>query len=204
MAELAHVSPEQACAHPNWSMGRKISVDSASMMNKGLELIEACWLFDATPSQVEVVIHPQSVIHSLVDYIDGSVLAQLGNPDMRTPIANALAWPERIDSGVAPLDLFAIARLDFQAPDEERFPCLRLARQAAEAGNSAPAMLNAANEVAVAAFLDGRVRYLEIASIIEEVLNLEPVVAVDDLEAVFTADAKARVLAGQWLSRHGR
>ncbi|MBU6956403.1 1-deoxy-D-xylulose-5-phosphate reductoisomerase [Pseudomonas sp. CVAP len=204
MAELAHVTPEQACAHPNWSMGRKISVDSASMMNKGLELIEACWLFDAKPSQVEVVIHPQSVIHSLVDYVDGSVLAQLGNPDMRTPIANALAWPERIDSGVAPLDLFAIARLDFQAPDEERFPCLRLARQAAEAGNSAPAMLNAANEVAVAAFLDGRVRYLEIASIIEEVLNLEPVVSVDDLDAVFTADAKARVLAERWLSRHGR
>ncbi|WP_223458385.1 1-deoxy-D-xylulose-5-phosphate reductoisomerase [Pseudomonas sp. A-R-26] len=204
IAELAHVSPDQACAHPNWSMGRKISVDSASMMNKGLELIEACWLFDAKPSQVEVVIHPQSVIHSLVDYVDGSVLAQLGNPDMRTPIANALAWPERIDSGVAPLDLFAIARLDFQAPDEERFPCLRLARQAAEAGNSAPAMLNAANEVAVAAFLDERVRYPEIASIIEEVLNLEPVVAVGDLEAVFTADAKARLLAGQWLSRHGR
>ena len=204
LAELAHVTPDQACAHPNWSMGRKISVDSASMMNKGLELIEACWLFDAKPSQVEVVIHPQSVIHSLVDYVDGSVLAQLGNPDMRTPIANALAWPERIDSGVAPLDLFAIARLDFQAPDEERFPCLRLARQAAEAGNSAPAMLNAANEVAVAAFLDGRVRYLEIASIIEEVLNLEPVVAVADLEAVFTADAKARVLAQRWLSRHGR
>jgi len=204
MAELAHVTPEQACAHPNWSMGRKISVDSASMMNKGLELIEACWLFDAKPSQVEVVIHPQSVIHSLVDYVDGSVLAQLGNPDMRTPIANALAWPERIDSGVAPLDLFAIARLDFQAPDEERFPCLRLARQAAEAGNSAPAMLNAANEVAVAAFLNGRVRYLEIASIIEEVLNLEPVVSVDDLDAVFTADAKARVLAERWLSRHGR
>jgi 1-deoxy-D-xylulose-5-phosphate reductoisomerase len=204
MAELEHVTPEQACAHPNWSMGRKISVDSASMMNKGLELIEACWLFDAKPSQVEVVIHSQSVIHSLVDYIDGSVLAQLGNPDMRTPIANALAWPERIDSGVAPLDLFAIARLDFQAPDEGRFPCLRLAREAAEAGNSAPAMLNAANEVAVAAFLDGRIGYLEIASIIEEVLNLEPVVAVGDLDAVFTADAKARELAVQWLSRHGR
>jgi 1-deoxy-D-xylulose-5-phosphate reductoisomerase len=204
LSELAHVSPDQACAHPNWSMGRKISVDSASMMNKGLELIEACWLFDATPSQVEVVIHPQSVIHSLVDYVDGSVLAQLGNPDMRTPIANALAWPERIDSGVAPLDLFAIARLDFEAPDEERFPCLRLARQAAEAGNSAPAMLNAANEVAVAAFLDGRVGYLEIASIIEDVLSLEPVVALEDLDAVFTADAKARTLAGQWLNRHGR
>ena len=144
------------------------------------------------------------MIHSLVDYVDGSVLAQLGNPDMRTPIANALAWPERIDSGVAPLDLFAVARLDFEAPDEERFPCLRLARQAAEAGNSAPAMLNAANEVAVAAFLDGRVRYLEIASIIEEVLNLEPVVALDNLDAVFAADATARTLAGQWLSRNGR
>lgn len=204
MSELAHVSPDQACAHPNWSMGRKISVDSASMMNKGLELIEACWLFDAKPAQVEVVIHPQSVIHSLVDYVDGSVLAQLGNPDMRTPIASALAWPERIDSGVAPLDLFAVARLDFEAPDEGRFPCLRLARQAAEAGDSAPAMLNAANEVAVQAFLDGRVRYLEIASIIEEVLSREPVVALADLEAVFTADAKARDLARQWLKRHDR
>ena len=204
MSELEHVSPDQACAHPNWSMGRKISVDSASMMNKGLELIEACWLFDAKPSQVEVVIHPQSVIHSLVDYVDGSVLAQLGNPDMRTPIANALAWPERIDSGVAPLDLFSIARLDFEAPDEQRFPCLRLARQAAEAGDSAPAMLNAANEVAVAAFLDGRVRYLEIASIIEDVLSREPVVALGDLDSVFTADARARVLAEEWLKRYDR
>ena len=203
LAELEHVTPEQACAHPNWSMGRKISVDSASMMNKGLELIEACWLFDARPEQVEVVIHPQSVIHSLVDYIDGSVLAQLGNPDMRTPIANALAWPERIDSGVAPLDLFAIARLDFQRPDEQRFPCLRLAREAAVAGNSAPAMLNAANEVAVAAFLDGRIRYPQIARIIEDVLNSEPVVAVDELEAVIAADSKARMLAEQWLSRNG-
>ena len=203
LAELEHVTPDQACAHPNWSMGRKISVDSASMMNKGLELIEACWLFDARPEQVEVVIHPQSVIHSLVDYVDGSVLAQLGNPDMRTPIANALAWPERIDSGVAPLDLFAVARLDFQRPDEQRFPCLRLAREAAMAGNSAPAMLNAANEVAVAAFLDGRIRYPQIARIIEDVLNSEPVVAVDELEAVFAADGKARVLAEQWLSRNG-
>ncbi|NWA03116.1 1-deoxy-D-xylulose-5-phosphate reductoisomerase [Pseudomonas gingeri] len=204
LAELEHVTPDQACAHPNWSMGRKISVDSASMMNKGLELIEACWLFDARPIQVEVVIHPQSVIHSLVDYVDGSVLAQLGNPDMRTPIANALAWPERIDSGVAPLDLFSVARLDFQAPDEQRFPCLRLARAAAEAGGSAPAVLNAANEVAVAAFLERRIRYPEIASIIEEVLNLEPVVAVDELDAVFAADAKARALTEQWLSRNGR
>ncbi|VXB63428.1 1-deoxy-D-xylulose 5-phosphate reductoisomerase [Pseudomonas sp. 8AS] len=203
LAELEQVSPEQACAHPNWSMGRKISVDSASMMNKGLELIEACWLFDARPSQVEVVIHPQSVIHSLVDYVDGSVLAQLGNPDMRTPIAHALAWPQRIDSGVAPLDLFAVARLDFQRPDEQRFPCLRLARQAAEAGGSAPALLNAANEVAVAAFLERRIRFPEIARIIDEVLNLAPVAAVENLDAVLVADARARVLAGEWLSRHG-
>ncbi|POD53012.1 1-deoxy-D-xylulose-5-phosphate reductoisomerase [Pseudomonas syringae pv. syringae] len=204
LEQLHNVTPEQACAHPVWSMGRKISVDSATMMNKGLELIEACWLFDARPDQVEVVIHPQSVIHSLVDYVDGSVLAQLGNPDMRTPIANALAWPARVDSGVAPLDLFRIGQLDFQAPDEERFPCLRLARQAAEAGGSAPAMLNAANEVAVAAFLDGRIRYLEIAGIIEEVLDHEPVIAVEGLDAVFAADAKARLLAGQWLERNGR
>ncbi|MBS7599778.1 1-deoxy-D-xylulose-5-phosphate reductoisomerase [Pseudomonas sp. RC2C2] len=204
MAELMDVSPEQACAHPNWSMGRKISVDSASMMNKGLELIEACWLFDARPSQVEVVVHPQSVIHSLVDYVDGSVLAQLGNPDMRTPIANALAWPERIDSGVAPLDLFAVARLDFKAPDEQRFPCLRLAREAAEAGNSAPAVLNAANEVAVEAFLQRRIRFPEIASMIEQVLDQEPVVAVESLNAVFAADQRARQLAGQWLAHHGR
>jgi len=201
---LANVTPEQACAHPNWSMGRKISVDSASMMNKGLELIEACWLFDAAPSQVEVVIHPQSVIHSLVDYVDGSVLAQLGNPDMRTPIAHALAWPERVDSGVAPLDLFRVGRLDFQEPDEGRFPCLRLARQAAEASGSAPAMLNAANEVAVAAFLERRIRFTEIASIIDEVLNREAALAVESLDAVVEADARARVAAQQWLVRNGR
>jgi 1-deoxy-D-xylulose-5-phosphate reductoisomerase len=204
LSELADVSPEQACAHPNWSMGRKISVDSASMMNKGLELIEACWLFDARPAQIEVVIHPQSVIHSMVDYVDGSVLAQLGNPDMRTPIAHALAWPERIDSGVAALDLFSIARLDFHAPDELRFPCLRLARQAAETGDSAPAMLNAVNEVAVAAFLDRRIRYPEIASMIEEVLNKQAVVSVSELDAVFAVDTKARELAEQWLGRNGR
>ena len=201
---LANVTPEQACAHPNWSMGRKISVDSASMMNKGLELIEACWLFDAAPSQVEVVIHPQSVIHSLVDYVDGSVLAQLGNPDMRTPIAHALAWPERVDSGVAPLDLFRVGRLDFQEPDEGRFPCLRLARQAAEAGGSAPAMLNAANEVAVAAFLERRIRFTEIASIIDQVLNREAALAVESLDAVVEADARARAAAQQWLVRNGR
>ncbi|MDP3846590.1 MAG: 1-deoxy-D-xylulose-5-phosphate reductoisomerase [Pseudomonas sp.] len=204
LEQLQAVTPEQACAHPNWSMGRKISVDSASMMNKGLELIEACWLFDAKPAQIEVLIHPQSVIHSLVDYVDGSVLAQLGNPDMRTPISHALAWPERIDSGVAPLDLFAIARLDFQAPDESRFPCLRLARDAADAGGSAPALLNAANEVAVQAFLQRRIRFPEIANVISEVLNLAPTVAVESLECVFQADAQARQLAGQWLQRHER
>ena len=204
LAQLEQVTPEQACAHPNWSMGRKISVDSATMMNKGLELIEACWLFDARPQQVEVVVHRQSVIHSMVDYVDGSVLAQMGNPDMRTPIAHALSWPERIDSGVAPLDLFAVGRLDFEAPDELRFPCLRLARQAAEAGNSAPTMLNAANEVAVAAFLERRIRYPEIARMIEDVVSLEPVVALDALDAVFAADTRARELAGQWLNRHGR
>ncbi|WP_263141452.1 1-deoxy-D-xylulose-5-phosphate reductoisomerase [Pseudomonas alcaligenes] len=199
---LAAVTPEQACAHPNWSMGRKISVDSASMMNKGLELIEACWLFDARPSQVEVVIHPQSVIHSLVDYVDGSVLAQLGNPDMRTPISHALSWPQRIDSGVSPLDLFAIGRLDFQAPDEQRFPCLRLARQAAECGGSAPALLNAANEVAVAAFLERRIRFTEIASIIDDVLAREPVQPLDSLEAVLAVDECARAAARTWLMRH--
>lgn len=170
-------------------------------MNKGLELIEACWLFDVPPARVEVVVHPQSVIHSMVDYLDGSVLAQLGNPDMRTPIAHALAWPERIDAGVSALDLFRIARLDFQAPDEQRFPCLRLARQAAEQGGTAPALLNAANEVAVAAFLAGRIGFTAIAALIEEVLQREPVAAADDLQQVFAADARARELAGAWLVR---
>lgn len=197
--DLAKVTPEQACAHPNWAMGRKISVDSASMMNKGLELIEACWLFNAKPSQVEVVIHPQSVIHSMVDYVDGSVLAQLGNPDMRTPIAHALAWPERIDSGVSALDLLRIGRLDFEATDDARFPCLALARQAAEVCGTAPAMLNAANEVAVAAFLERRIRFTEIPSIIEAVLAQESATAVHCLDDVLAADAKARALAERWL-----
>ncbi len=201
LEQMASVTPAQACAHPNWSMGQKISVDSASMMNKGLELIEACWLFDVPPARVEVVVHPQSVIHSMVDYLDGSVLAQLGNPDMRTPIAHALAWPERIDAGVSALDLFRIARLDFQAPDEQRFPCLRLARQAAEQGGTAPALLNAANEVAVAAFLAGRIGFTAIAALIEEVLQREPVAAADDLQQVFAADARARELADAWLVR---
>jgi len=181
-------------------MGRKISVDSATLMNKGLELIEACWLFDATPAQVEVVIHPQSVIHSLVDYVDGSVLAQLGNPDMRTPIAHALAWPERIASGVAALDLFEIGRLEFERPDEARFPCLRLAREAAEAGGCLPATLNAANEVAVEAFLAGRLGFTEIPRLIESVLQSTAPCPADNLEAVFAADATARRLAQAWLS----
>ena len=202
--QLSAVSADQACAHPNWSMGRKISVDSASMMNKGLELIEACWLFDARPEQVEVVIHPQSVIHSMVDYVDGSVLAQLGNPDMRTPIAHALAWPERIDSGVSALDLLQVGRLDFEAPDQDRFPCLRIARQAAQNGGTAPAMLNAANEVAVDAFLNGRIRFTEIASIIEHVLDLEASVPARCLADVLTADAQARRLASHWLQSRDR
>lgn len=198
---LAQVTPEQACNHPNWSMGRKISVDSASMMNKGLELIEACWLFDARPQQVEVVVHPQSVIHSMVDYVDGSVLAQLGNPDMRTPIAHALAWPERINSGVSALDLFQVGQLDFEAPDILRFPCLRLAREAAEAGGTAAVLLNAANEVAVEAFLERRIRFDQISVIIDAVLNAEPNGPVPDLEHVIQADQRARQLARDWLSQ---
>lgn len=201
MADLARVTPAQACAHPNWSMGQKISVDSATMMNKGLELIEACWLFDARPQQVDVVVHPQSVIHSLVDYVDGSVLAQLGNPDMRTPIAHALAWPQRIDSGVQPLDLCELARMDFFEPDLEKFVCLRLAREAAEQGGAAPAILNAANEVAVAGFLAGRTGFLQIAEIIRHTLEQTPDDGADSLEAILSADRQAREIAGQWLAR---
>ncbi len=197
--QLQAVTPAQACAHPNWSMGRKISVDSASLMNKGLELIEACWLFNARPEQVEVVVHPQSVIHSLVDYVDGSVLAQMGNPDMRTPIAHALAWPQRIDSGVAPLDLLQVARLDFTGPDMQRFPCLRLAREAAEAGGTAPALVNAANEVAVEAFLSERLNFPGIASLIEAVLQRVAVQPANSLECVLEADRLAREAAQQAL-----
>ncbi|MDQ2075330.1 1-deoxy-D-xylulose-5-phosphate reductoisomerase [Marinimicrobium sp. ABcell2] len=195
LSELSQVTPEEACAHPNWSMGQKISVDSATMMNKGLEFIEACWLFNARPEQVEVVVHPQSVIHSLVEYTDGSVLAQMGNPDMRTPIAHALAWPERIESGVASLDLIATARLDFCEPDYQRFPCLSLARQAAETGGTAPALLNAANEIAVAAFLARRIRFDQIALVIERVLERLPVNEPDALDVVQNADLEARTLA---------
>ncbi|WP_049721535.1 1-deoxy-D-xylulose-5-phosphate reductoisomerase [Gilvimarinus polysaccharolyticus] len=192
LAELAGVTPAQACAHPNWDMGQKISVDSASMMNKGLELIEACWLFNCSPDDIEVLIHPQSVIHSMVEYVDGSVLAQLGNPDMRTPIAHALGWPERVASGVPALDMVAAARLDFSAPDYHRFPCLSLAQQAASLGQTAPAALNAANEVAVAAFLRGELAFTEIAEVNKRVLLAAELTEPVDLSVVQIADAKAR------------
>ncbi|MCE0733439.1 1-deoxy-D-xylulose-5-phosphate reductoisomerase [Halomonas sp. G15] len=198
---LAGVTPAQACAHPNWSMGQKISVDSATLMNKGLELIEACWLFDARPDQVQVVVHPQSVIHSMAAYSDGSVIAQLGNPDMRTPIAYGLAWPERIDAGVQSLDLFQIARLDFEPPDEAAFPCLGLARDAMAAGGTAPAVLNAANEVAVAAFLAGRLPFTGIAELVARVRDAEPVQPADELEAILDADTRARRAAECHLAR---
>ncbi|MCX7167217.1 MAG: 1-deoxy-D-xylulose-5-phosphate reductoisomerase [Rhodocyclales bacterium] len=198
---LTRVTPEQAVAHPNWSMGRKISVDSATMMNKGLEVIEAHWLFNAPADRIEVVIHPQSVIHSLVDYEDGSVLAQLGNPDMRTPIAHALAWPERIDSGVVPLDLFAVGQLSFERPDLARFPCLELAYRALRAEGNAAAVLNAANEVAVTAFLDRRLPYLGIAELIAATLDAVPQAAVPDLAAVLEADRQGRAAAVDLLAR---
>jgi len=195
LEQLAVVTPEQAVAHPNWSMGRKISVDSATMMNKGLEVIEACWLFNTTPAQVQVVLHPQSVIHSMVEYVDGSVLAQLGNPDMRTPIAHALAWPERMDSGVDSLDLFTVARLDFSAPDLNRFPCLRLAAEAMEAGGTSSAILNAANEVAVESFLQRQIAYTAIPQVIEAVLAETPAHNADTLEQILADDAAARAAA---------
>lgn len=192
---LDAVTPDQACSHPNWVMGRKISVDSATMMNKGLEVIEAHWLFGVPAEQIEVVVHPQSVIHSMVDYVDGSVIAQLGNPDMRTPIAYALAWPQRIDSGVGALDLIAISKLTFERPDFDRFPCLSLAYQALRAGGVAPAALNAANEEAVAAFLEERLGFRRIADIIAATLERIGPMAVDSLEAILAADARARAIA---------
>ncbi len=195
LSGLREVTPEQACAHPNWVMGRKISVDSSTMMNKGLEVIEAHWLFNAPADAIQVVVHPQSVVHSLVQYVDGSVLAQLGNPDMRTPIAHALAYPERIEAGVEPLDLIKVATLNFMAPDLVRFPCLALAYQALRAGGTAPAVLNAANEVAVAAFLDRQIPFLAIPRLIEEVLAALPVSAVNTLDDVLDADAAARATA---------
>src|SRR5829696_3939373 len=189
---LANATPEQACAHPNWVMGRKISVDSATLMNKGLELIEACLLFGLNPEQVEIVVHRQSIVHSLVEYVDGSVLAQLGAPDMRTPIAHALAWPQRITSGVEFLDLIRIARLEFCAPDNERFRALALAQAAARGGGLQPAILNAANEVAVQAFLARRLNFLEIPAVIEAVLKAMNGGQILNLDDVLAADAEAR------------
>ncbi|MCE2831634.1 MAG: 1-deoxy-D-xylulose-5-phosphate reductoisomerase [Oxalobacteraceae bacterium] len=192
LSSFESITPEQAVAHPNWSMGRKISVDSATMMNKGLEVIEAHWLFGASASQIEVVIHPQSVIHSMVAYADGSVLAQLGNPDMRTPIAHALAYPERIDSGVDAIDLARIGQLEFRQPDRVRFPCLQLAFDALQVGGSAPAVLNAANEVAVQAFLDNQISFSKISTLIAETLSRVPAASVDTLESLLAQDSKAR------------
>jgi len=192
IADLEHVTPEQAVAHPNWSMGQKISVDSATMMNKGLEVIEAHWLFGLPANQIEVILHRQSIIHSMVDYVDGSVLAQMGNPDMRTPITNALAWPDRIGSGVAPLDLVAVGRLDFAVADHHNFPCLALAYQALEAGGTSTAILNAANEIAVEAFLKKHIKFTRIAQIIEQVLSKVSASNGDTLEQVLADDLQAR------------
>jgi 1-deoxy-D-xylulose-5-phosphate reductoisomerase len=199
LAQFGAVTPDEACAHPNWSMGRKISVDSATMMNKGLEVIEAHWLFGVPRHAIEVVIHPQSVIHSLVEYVDGSVLAQLGHPDMRTPIAQALAHPERIDAGVPRLELPALAALAFAAPDLERFPCLGLAYAALDAGGSAPVTLNAANEVAVEAFLNGRARFTDIPATCAEVLARLPAHPVGALDEALAADGAARRAARDFL-----
>lgn len=199
LADLVHITPEQACAHPNWVMGRKISVDSATMMNKGLEVIEAFWLFGLSLEKIKVLIHPQSVVHSMVRYRDGSVLAQMGQPDMRTPIAYGLAWPERIDAGVSPLNLTQLSGLSFTEPNFAQFPCLSLAFAAAKAGATAPAILNAANEVAVAAFLNNDLPYLKIADVVEHCLNTLPPVAADSLEAILEADALARQTANQFI-----
>ncbi|HYT16109.1 MAG TPA: 1-deoxy-D-xylulose-5-phosphate reductoisomerase [Burkholderiales bacterium] len=200
-AELHRVTPDEACKHPNWIMGRKISVDSATMMNKGLEVVEAHWLFGASPEQIQVVIHPQSVVHSMVEYADGSVIAQLGNPDMRTPIAQALAFPERIEAGVSSLDLFRIGALTFERPDFELFPALGLAYEALRNGGSAPAILNAANEIAVTAFLERRLPFLRITAVIEETLASVPASALATLEDVLAADALARSRACQIVAR---
>ena len=200
--ELARVTPEQACAHPNWVMGRKISVDSATMMNKGLEIIEAGWLFGLPLDKISVILHPQSIIHSMVEYDDGSVLAQMGAPDMRIPIAHALAWPERrVHSGAESLDLLAVQHLDFQEPDVVRFPCLELAREAMRSGGTAPAILNAANEIAVQSFLDGILPFSGIPDLIEEVLNTCPVNQADSLDTILEDDRKARSTAGRYMTK---
>jgi 1-deoxy-D-xylulose-5-phosphate reductoisomerase len=199
LADLASITPEQACAHPNWVMGRKISVDSATMMNKGLEVIEAFWLFGLPLDKIKVLIHPQSVVHSMVRYRDGSVLAQMGQPDMRTPIAYGLAWPERIDAGVSPLNLTQLSGLSFSEPNFSQFPCLGLAFAAAKAGGTAPAVLNAANEVAVAAFLDEGLPYLSISNVVDHCLNVLTPVAANSLEVILEADGLARQTANQFI-----
>jgi 1-deoxy-D-xylulose-5-phosphate reductoisomerase len=199
---LSRVTPEQACRHPNWVMGRKISVDSATMMNKGLEVIEACWLFAARADQVQVVVHPQSVIHSLVTYLDGSTLAQMSYPDMRTPIAYALGYPERLDAGVRELDLVEVGALQFEPVDSERFPCVALALAAFQAGGTAPAILNAANEVAVEAFLAGRIKFTQIAALIGDTLARQPAQPASDLATVLQADEHARQRAQAWVREH--
>ena len=203
LEEFNSISPEQACAHPNWDMGRKISVDSATMMNKGLELIEACWLFDVMPSDIEVVLHPQSIIHSMVRYKDGSVLAQMGNPDMRTPIAYALSFPERIDAGVEPLDFMQVSQLTFDKPQVQRYPCLELAKQAMERGGNTPARLNAANEVAVEAFLAGNIIFTQIAELIQQTLSATDYAEASNIEAVLAADLEARNYAKTLLKKYG-
>jgi len=200
--ELKHVTPKEALRHPNWIMGKKITIDSATMMNKGLEVIEACWLFDIPASDIEVVIHPQSIIHSLVEYVDGSTLAQLGNPDMRTPIAYALSHPERIESGVLGLDLIKTKRLDFEAPDLDKFPCLGLAYKALQMGKNAPTILNAANEVAVDAFLKESITFNQIAELIEFCMNTIESQTLDSIEIVLEVDSKTRQLAVSWIDRH--
>ena len=200
--ELKHVTPKEALRHPNWIMGKKITIDSATMMNKGLEVIEACWLFDIPASDIEVVIHPQSIIHSLVEYVDGSTLAQLGNPDMRTPIAYALSHPERIESGVLGLDLIKTKRLDFEAPDLDKFPCLGLAYKALHIGKNAPTILNAANEVAVEAFLNESITFNQIAELIEFCMDAVEHQSLDSIETVLEVDSKTRHLALSWIDCH--
>ena len=201
LGEMVEVTREQACAHPNWSMGKKISVDSATLMNKGLELIEACWLFDVSYDQIDIVVHPQSIIHSLVQYVDGSVLAQMGNPDMRTPIAHALAWPKRINSGVSDLNLAEIAKLDFEEPDLVNFPCLGLAYQAARVGLDAPVVLNASNEVAVQAFLDGRIGFTHIAEVVADTMARAIFKEPDSLSGVQESDKEARATSAEIILR---
>ena len=201
LGEMDEVTREQACAHPNWSMGKKISVDSATLMNKGLELIEACWLFDVSYDQIDIVVHPQSIIHSLVQYVDGSVLAQMGNPDMRTPIAHALAWPKRINSGVSDLNLAEIAKLDFEEPDLVNFPCLGLAYEAARVGLDAPVVLNASNEVAVQAFLDGRIGFTQIAEVVADTMARAIFKEPDSLSGVQESDKEARATSAEIILR---